>query len=708
MDSTAWPPIEVGYNMRLSKTSPLSIRGTHRTVALAILLFFASLLIPHPGYPPAAGSVTGDQYPGSGDWMIYNNTTVSGEAVHLTGNLTVGPGINLTITDSTLYMEGNGSVVNVTGELYLENTTIRCEPNLTWTLVVYGSAVAAGSEIHLGWEMTGSLGSSILVRDSVVVVEDNLWVPASYIGSQGNVSFVNVSFLPAGNQSYVIHFASAWPAYNNTAVMEGCRVSGGGIPYGEMGSIYYPTDAAVYSETALTLRNTTVENGKTGCVAVSHGGLWVEGCHLASSTFGVDVLFSSLHVEDTTIYNTSMGVGIRNSPPALGDPALSVPEIEDSTITGGEYGVLLLSSHVAVRNSTVANNSLYGVYGINSLYDGEGNDYSTPSANGIAPVAVFSSWDVSVFRDGSIPIHGATVSVKETGWQGYTEFGTVALNGSAGLLLYQLDENGREVRPDYTVNVTWNDGLKDYHREWTVNYSSIPEVEDRGGFRIFLPAGPDLALTNVTVSTTEVSPGGTFFVDITVENLWCYPAENVEVEVQPPWGSFNTTIGSIPANGTATVQIEVTVPDMYPGGTFSLDVWVDPAGTMEGHYIDLTNNHERVDMEVLSYPSGTLPTLSLAIAFAILLFIFLVSLVRGLRGEGREAEEEKEEEETGTEEGTGAGEKDEAPGEEETGAVEKEEVPEEKSAVEDGDEEKEIEEKERGDAETEREEEPQP
>ena len=78
----------------------------------------------------------------------------------------------LSLLNSTIVVEGNNSVFNVSGSLYLQNTSILCGENITYSIMVNGFFESVKSVIRLGWELTGLAGSAMELKDTEVYLVD--------------------------------------------------------------------------------------------------------------------------------------------------------------------------------------------------------------------------------------------------------------------------------------------------------------------------------------------------------------------------------------------------------------------------------------------------------------------------------------------------------------------------------------------------------
>ena len=130
-------------------------------VALSVLVVSGSVL----------GTITGDQPPASGDWVIDQPTRVTGESITVHGNLTIND--ELTIDTSTITMNltsENSTKVNVTtsGKLVMVDSTITSiDTDLEYGFHVHGEMDVRRSDIK---ECYGGL--RVMTKKTVLVQDD--------------------------------------------------------------------------------------------------------------------------------------------------------------------------------------------------------------------------------------------------------------------------------------------------------------------------------------------------------------------------------------------------------------------------------------------------------------------------------------------------------------------------------------------------------
>jgi hypothetical protein len=143
----------------------------------------------------ALGTITGDQPPASGDWVIDNPTTVRGEMITVYGNLTIND--ILTIDASTITMnltEEGATKVNVTstGNLKMTGSTITSDDtDLEYRFEVYGEMSVQRSDLEECY-----LGIRVITNKTVVIQDSNILESAGsglYLKDADNTVIKNVN-----------------------------------------------------------------------------------------------------------------------------------------------------------------------------------------------------------------------------------------------------------------------------------------------------------------------------------------------------------------------------------------------------------------------------------------------------------------------------------------------------------------------------------
>ena len=153
------------------------MNGTHKKIdiRLALLLSLGGLalsLLVLSG--SALGSITGDQPPLSGDWVIDNPTTVRGEMITVDGNLIINDVLMIDTSTITMDLAEDGATeVNVTstGKLVMTGSTITSiDPNFEYFFIVIGEMDVKRStlaECHMGIAIRTN--KTVLLQDSNIL-----------------------------------------------------------------------------------------------------------------------------------------------------------------------------------------------------------------------------------------------------------------------------------------------------------------------------------------------------------------------------------------------------------------------------------------------------------------------------------------------------------------------------------------------------------
>jgi hypothetical protein len=146
-----------------------------RTGSLSLFLLAVPLIALALAMGSVEGSITGDQPPASGDWVVRNPTTVSNETITLYGDIVVEA--NLTIADSILRLmpTSDGALtINVTsgGRLVVTDTLITSGNDHAFGFLVTGEMVLDRVTVKRPY-----LGIRVITNDDVLIANTTVLDP---------------------------------------------------------------------------------------------------------------------------------------------------------------------------------------------------------------------------------------------------------------------------------------------------------------------------------------------------------------------------------------------------------------------------------------------------------------------------------------------------------------------------------------------------
>ncbi|GEM_PF-4506984 len=602
------------------------------TVLFSAVFLAAAFLITSQLHSLALETKSGDWPPTAGDWLVYNNTAIQNQEIHINGNIIVGENATLRLFNCTVYMDKNNTMFDILGSVHLWNTTVTAQPNTTWTMVVETNATATieNSSMDIGWEFNVGIYALAEIKNSTLTFLNNTHVPASYMGFQGSGVIENTTITSEGQQ-YCIHAVNG---LTNTLWINDSKIINPGIEPTGLGAIYYPFSVGIFSNTRMEIRNTEIlPTNYSGAVSYERGEGVVKNLTIRGGLFGVDLMASHAEIKDNRVYDTTAAVSVRYSPPKsygggcdYSTPTnitLPRPRITGCVFKNNTYGVALDHANVSIENTTIEN-SEYAIYGINSAFEENNNTYHNTTRG---RAIIYAKTDLVVYRGDGDLADGATVEIEETGWRDWTSNGRVSLNGTTGLLALYTDNNDTTHTYTYHLHISYNTGIRTFWKNITLNPLQAPST-----LEVYVPAGPDLVLEKATLSTEAAPPGADVIVQITVKNEWPYPVENVTVVVETPQGYYESTIDRIEANNTATINVTIKTPRYDTEKTVEVTVFVDPNAETEGQYMSQDNNEKTLYLTVKETTPGTVPPMAaIGAAITVLLALFLYTFLKSIR-----------------------------------------------------------------------------
>lgn len=285
--------------------------------------------------------------PASGDWTVASDTTVSNSTVNLTdGNLTIDPGVTLTLDNVTVYVnetEDEARYIWINGSLEAINSTIAAEDpvsNDTIPILVDG----AGNITLEGCHLSGLASST-----SPMIV--GLRVEGAATIARTNIS--DGYGLTLYGPDPVVEDLILWNTSGHCLSMryEGIDVSGI--------RAYYPAYGVRVGAVNCTVRDVVVVGSELYGISVESWGAWIDNAtisgswghaiysHVGGDPSGYDVRISNSSISDQ-VGRAEVITGIYCS-----DDAVRY-EISNTTVSGCQIGIRIQEAYISIDDCTVS------------------------------------------------------------------------------------------------------------------------------------------------------------------------------------------------------------------------------------------------------------------------------------------------------------------------------------------------------------------
>jgi parallel beta-helix repeat protein len=253
------------------------------------------------------------------------------------------------------------------------------------------------------------------------------------------------------------------------------------------------------------ISNNTFYEGNYGIRVELSNNTYIAGNNVTNASYGIYITRSTNNtVIDNTLSSNSFGVTS-----AYGDNII----IRNNRISGSTYGIYLYqSTEHSLTNNTVSNNPSYGIYLAYS-------HTSTLKGNTLTE------------NDWGITLYGSTSNLIVESWTSHNTYGFYVVSDSNQNKVYHNNfvDNAKQAYADLSSSNTWDDGK---HGNYWSDYKGgdsdengigdtayVINTVNKDSYPLMAPWGVhDVAVTNVTVSATEVHQGQSVNITVTVKN----------------------------------------------------------------------------------------------------------------------------------------------------------------------------------------------
>src|SRR6266850_3152047 len=255
--------------------------------ALALLAFAAVMVA-----GSAAAVQTGDAYSGSGDWVINNPTTLSNEALDVSGKITINGGGSLAVSNGATihFTVDNGEIrVKPGGTLTMDGSTVTatCWTNYQDTPVMVSTIIKDTTTFYLASNTTTvtQMSSTLTLTVTITCADARPYVQ----GYSYTREYVNRTIDGSGNEVY---YVSTNVTMNQNLTIASTQII--------RTNYYYPLLAEA-GATLVRIENTTLEY-------VEQGVQFVDGTAASRKLANVNIVFAraygvQLTDSDATLYN---------------------------------------------------------------------------------------------------------------------------------------------------------------------------------------------------------------------------------------------------------------------------------------------------------------------------------------------------------------------------------------------------------------------